>query len=183
MRPELETLVPATGRALDIACGRGAQTTWLAQRGLHVIALDVSDEAVKITKQAAEDVGVANRVSAKRIDLSDGLSTDLGSFHMVLCQRFSNRAVLDSLVARLVPGGTAFVSVLSVVGLQRSPGRFHAAAGALTDIFSVSEVEIVWHHEGDGLAAIAIRRYGQLDDRLRSSGPQAPSTSTSRRAS
>lgn len=158
MSPELETLVPTTGRALDIACGRGAQTTWLAQRGLDVLALDVSDEAVKLTKQAAEHVGVSNRVSARRIDLSDGLTTELGSFHMVLCQRFSNRAVLNSLVARLVPGGSAFVSVLSVVGLQRSPGRFHAQAGALIDIFSVHAVDVVWQHEGDGLAAIAIRR-------------------------
>jgi 2-polyprenyl-3-methyl-5-hydroxy-6-metoxy-1,4-benzoquinol methylase len=150
--------VPATGRALDIASGRGAQTSWLAQRGLQVFALDVSDMAVKLTKEAADYVGVANRVNATRIDLSDGLPTDLGSFQMILCQRFSNSAVLDSLVARLVPGGTAFVSVLSVVGLQRDPGRFHAPAGALTDTFSVNGVEIVWHHEGDGLAAIAIRR-------------------------
>lgn len=158
MRPSLRALIPATGRALDIACGPGAQTAWLASRGLEVIALDVSDDAVRLTEQAAELLGVSDRVSVRRIDLSDGLATDLGSFNIVVCQRFRDRAVLDSLVTRLAPGGTAFVSVLSVVGLQSSPGMFHAPAGELADIFSVDGVETLWHHEGDGLASIAIRR-------------------------
>ena len=44
--PELLDVIPAAGRALDIACGPGAQALWLAERGLAVTALDVSSVAI-----------------------------------------------------------------------------------------------------------------------------------------
>ena len=37
-------LLPAGGRAVDVACGRGAVTVWLALRGFVVDAVDVSVE-------------------------------------------------------------------------------------------------------------------------------------------
>ena len=37
-----EQLLPAGGRALDVACGRGAVAVWLALRGFVVDAVDVS---------------------------------------------------------------------------------------------------------------------------------------------
>ncbi|MDD5297406.1 MAG: class I SAM-dependent methyltransferase [Rhodocyclaceae bacterium] len=39
------TLIPEGGRVLDIACGRGRHTRWLAERGFQVSAVD-KDEAV-----------------------------------------------------------------------------------------------------------------------------------------
>ena len=33
--PELLDVIPTAGLALDIACGLGAQTLWLAERGLR----------------------------------------------------------------------------------------------------------------------------------------------------
>jgi len=155
---DLGALIPTSGRALDIACGRGAQATWLAIQGLDVVALDVSDAAVALTAATASNAGVSDQVDAKRVDLTDGLPADLGLFDFILCQRFRNRAVLTTLVERLSTEGVAFVTVLSAVGLQRSPGNFHASAGELTEIFGCADVEIVWHQEGDGLASIVVRR-------------------------
>jgi len=37
-----EHLLPAPGRALDVACGRGTVAVWLARRGFGVDAVDVS---------------------------------------------------------------------------------------------------------------------------------------------
>ncbi len=158
MNDDLRALVPTSGRALDIACGRGAQSLWLAVRGLDVVAIDVSDVAIELTEAAAAATGVSQRVDARQQDLSDGLPTDLGEFDIIVCQRFRNRRVLESLPPRLLPGGMALVSVLSAVGLERTPGKFHAPAGELVDQFTRDDVEIIWHTESSGLASIAIRR-------------------------
>ena len=39
---ELTACFPVSGRALDVACGRGGVAVWLARRGLAVDAVDVS---------------------------------------------------------------------------------------------------------------------------------------------
>jgi 2-polyprenyl-3-methyl-5-hydroxy-6-metoxy-1,4-benzoquinol methylase len=158
LNPEMAALVPASGRALDVACGRGAQTAWLAGRGLEVVALDVSGVAIALTDAAAAAVGVAHRVDARQENLDNGLPDDLQEFDIIVCQRFRNREVLEALGTRLRPNGVAFVTVLSSVGLDRAPGKFHAPADELLEVFTRDYIEVVWHLEADGIAAIVIRR-------------------------
>jgi len=43
---DFEHLLPATGRALDLACGSGGNALLLAQHGLKTWAWDISDTAV-----------------------------------------------------------------------------------------------------------------------------------------
>ncbi len=154
----MAALVPASGRALDIACGRGAQTVWLATRGLDVVALDVSGVAITLAEAAAKADGVAHSVDARQENLDDGLPDDLQDFDVIVCQRFRDRRVLEALGSRLQPNGVAFVTVLSSVGLDRAPGKFHAPAGELLEVFTRGDLEVVWQLEADGLASVVIRR-------------------------
>ena len=62
--PELEALLPNGGRALDLACGTGAQSLWLAQRGLDVLSLDVSPRAIALLEAAATTAGLGDRIDA-----------------------------------------------------------------------------------------------------------------------
>jgi len=151
-------LVPTSGRALDIACGRGAQAVWLASRGLNVVAIDVSGVAVALTNAAARASDVADLVDARQQNLEDGLPGDLQDFDIIVCQRFRNRRILEVLSRRLRSGGVAFVTVLSTVGLDRSPGRFHASSGELVEFLTSADTEIVWDLEANGIASIVIRR-------------------------
>jgi SAM-dependent methyltransferase len=48
----------APGRALDVGCGEGADAVWLAARGWHVTALDVSRVALERAGRHARDAGV-----------------------------------------------------------------------------------------------------------------------------
>ena len=50
--PELLHLVPDSGIAIDSACGLGRQVLWLADRGLRVVALDVSPVAIDVKATA-----------------------------------------------------------------------------------------------------------------------------------
>jgi SAM-dependent methyltransferase len=88
--PELVEAVDglAPGRALDLGCGTGAQSVFLAQRGWEVTAVDIIPRALAAARQRAQAAGV--RVDVRHGDvarmqelgLSDvALAFDRGCFH------------------------------------------------------------------------------------------------------
>jgi methyl halide transferase len=46
-------------RALEIGCGTGTNSVWLAQQGFDVTGLDLSERAIERARQRAKDAGVA----------------------------------------------------------------------------------------------------------------------------
>lgn len=156
-RPDLDELVPYVGRGLDVGCGAGAQSLWMARRGLDIVALDVSRVAIEHLDATATRMGLDSAIDARVVDLDDGLPADIGRFDVVVCQRFRDPRLYTSIVERLRSGGLAIVTVLSTVGSE-GPGAFHAAAGELRAAFSTPNTELVSHDEGDGLASVVVRR-------------------------
>jgi 2-polyprenyl-3-methyl-5-hydroxy-6-metoxy-1,4-benzoquinol methylase len=146
-------LLPPGGRALDVACGRGAVAVWLAARGFAVDAVDVSPVALDAGRELAGREGVAVRWWLH--DLDAGLP-GAGSFDVVVCQRFRDPAGYPELVARLAPGGLLVVTVLSEVG--EGPGPFRASAGELLAAFGA--LDVLHHVERDGEASIVARLTG-----------------------
>ena len=71
-----EDLVPTGGRALDVACGRGAVALWLARRGLVVDAVDVSPVALAAAARRAADLPVRWRGS---LDVAGGCAASPGA--------------------------------------------------------------------------------------------------------
>ncbi len=51
-------LLPQTGLALDAAAGVSMHGLFLAERGLHVLALDISEVGLRLAKQTATEKGV-----------------------------------------------------------------------------------------------------------------------------
>jgi methyl halide transferase len=49
---------PLGARVLEIGCGRGTASVWLAEQGYRVMACDISPEAVRQARQQAETAGV-----------------------------------------------------------------------------------------------------------------------------
>ena len=147
-----DDVVPRSGRALDVACGLGGQALWCAERGLDVVALDVSPEAVERTRRAT----VGRSVDARVVDLDAGLPDDLGLFDVVMCQRFRMPSLYASLVDHTRSGGTLLVTVLSQSGAT-DPGPFHAPAGELAEVFARPDCSIVRHVEGGGEESVVVR--------------------------
>lgn len=155
----LDDLVPEEGRALDLACGIGAQTLWAARRGLHVDALDVSPVAIERLTAEAERIGRLDRVHARVVDLDDGLPADVtGPYDLIVCQRFRAPHLVAELPRLLAPEGVAALSQLSTVGLDGPAGRFHAAPGELVEVAEAAGLEVVHSTEGDGVATVVARR-------------------------
>jgi 2-polyprenyl-3-methyl-5-hydroxy-6-metoxy-1,4-benzoquinol methylase len=157
-RVDLAASIPTSGTAIDIACGLGAQSLWLAARGLHVIALDVSRVAIERVRAAAETAGCTDHVDARVVDLDDGIPEGTPIADVIVCQRFRHPQLYPSIIEHLAPGGVAIVTVLSAVGLAQPAGPFHAPAGELVAGFDGAGLEILYASEAAGAATVMVRR-------------------------
>ncbi|MGB0112450.1 MAG: methyltransferase domain-containing protein [Ilumatobacteraceae bacterium] len=156
--PDVIERLPDPGRAVDIACGAGAQSLWLASLGHRVTALDVSPVAIDLTRASAQRAGVDGSIDARVVDLDAGLPTELTDLDVIVCQRFRHPDLYPEIVQRLRRGGVAIVTVLSEVGLSTPAGPFHAPAGDLRDAFTRDDTDVLVDVEADGQASIVLRR-------------------------
>ena len=64
-------LFPAGERVLDVGCGTGADAIFLAQQGRLVTGIDISPGMIDQLHTRAEQTGLADRVNARVLDLTD----------------------------------------------------------------------------------------------------------------
>lgn len=143
---------PVTGTALDIACGQGSGSVWLAKRGLQVWGVDVSGVAIDQALALAQRYGVADRCRFDVADLDDGLLSG-PAVDVVVCHRFRDPRLYRQITERLNPGGLLAICVLSRVGA--APGRFRAEPGELSAAFTGLDVTVAG--EGNGEAWLLAR--------------------------
>jgi len=148
----LTDLLPTSGTALDVACGVGAGSVWLAIQGLVVEGIDASDVAIDRATDLAAAHGVADRCSFRVADLDAGLPVG-PPVDLVMCHLFSARALDAAMVDRLRPHGVLAITVLSEVGGETGP--FRAAPGELLARFGrFGRLEVLHHSEADGSATL-----------------------------
>jgi SAM-dependent methyltransferase len=103
----------AVGRALDLGCGEGADSVWLAERGWEVVGVDISDTALRRARSAAEEHGVLDRIDFQQHDLSETFPD--GEFDLVSAHFFHSTLPLDRTrvflraAEALKPGGTILI--------------------------------------------------------------------------
>jgi SAM-dependent methyltransferase len=97
------------GRALDLGCGEGGDSVWLAEQGWRVLAVDVSQTALTRAAEEAERRGVSDRIDFQHHDLSETFPE--GEFDLVSAQylhsfvRLERPAILRRAAAALASGG------------------------------------------------------------------------------
>ncbi|MFJ2175011.1 SAM-dependent methyltransferase [Streptomyces sp. NPDC087851] len=109
-----ETTGLPPGRALDLGCGEGADAVWLAERGWHVTATDISRVALGRAARHAADAGVADRIDWQWHDLTATFPTggfDLVSAHFLHSpsEEFPRERILRAAAASVAPGGTLLI--------------------------------------------------------------------------
>lgn len=98
-------ILPRKGLALDIACGMAATGLHLAERGLQVIALDVSNAALRLTQSKVKKESLP--VSFAVMDLTD-LWLPHGHFDVILNFYYLSRPLWKTYRESLKPGGLLF---------------------------------------------------------------------------
>jgi SAM-dependent methyltransferase len=126
------------GAALDVGCGEGADTLWLASRGWQVTAVDFSTVALQRAAAKAEELGIGERVDWVHTDVLEWTPA-AGCFDLVSAQFMHQptelrNALFDRLAAAVAPGGT-----LLIVG--HHPSDLHTTMGrpAMHDMFFTGE--------------------------------------------
>lgn len=157
----IDTL-PRGGRALDVACGTGGVSIWLAsERDFAVTSLDISPVALGILDAAVRTSPRSMRVETMEADLMGSLPDQVLSaapFDLVVCQRFRAPELYGQLAAMVAPGGMLVLTVLSEVGhFSFEPSRFRAAPSEPHDALSPL-LTILASSEGDGAATVVARR-------------------------
>ena len=92
------------GRALDVACGRGRHTLWLARLGYQVDAVDISYVGLRGLADRIESEGLADRIQLIQADL-DTWRPRPNTYDLILVTRYFNRELLASFGEALRPGG------------------------------------------------------------------------------
>lgn len=102
---EYSSLLPKSGKALDLACGLGGNALYLAKQGLETDAFDIAEQAInRLAKQAAYfnlninmDVRDLNKVA-----LSEH------SYDVIVVSYFLQREWFASIINALKPNGLLF---------------------------------------------------------------------------
>jgi S-adenosylmethionine-dependent methyltransferase len=136
-------------RALDLGCGTGAAAVRLARLGIHVTLLDSSPAMLNISKRAAQEAGVPDKVVLQHGDATQ--LTDLfraASFDVILCHNVLE--YLDDPVAALRGAARALrdsSAILSVLVRNRSGEVFKAAIQAGDLAVAESTLTAEWGQE------------------------------------
>lgn len=132
------------GRALDLACGAGRNAVWLHRAGWDVVAVDGSEEAIRILHE--HEPAIETHV----LDLETGapLPFEDESFDLVLILYYLHRPLFAEAKRVLRRGGL-------LVTAARMKGRFAANPGELVSFFEGWEV--VYHTEGE-IAELVVKK-------------------------
>lgn len=153
------------GSVLDIACGRGRNALYLAEKGFTVTGIDISDQGLKMLRHEAANRNLA--INLLQWDLESRALLPQGPFDVISEFFYFQRSLLPAIKSSLSPGGTAVLRTFSRAGgfsggpvnpdIVLNPGEF-------LEIFS--GWEILLHEEGleqsqkmgGGLAGIVARK-------------------------
>ncbi len=141
------------GTALDVGCGEGQNSLWLAERGWSVLGVDISPTAIERARAAQHQAGTeATFIVAHTREWHPERQFDLVISTYALGK--GREPTLELITSSVAPGGTAYVvefdetteglwpadDLASVDELRSSFGGFHIGR---------AEVLMLPHHHGD----------------------------------
>ena len=158
---ENASLLPSSGRALDIAMGLGGNAAFLLERGLDVIGVDISWVAMRQAKNRLP------RLQAVLADLNH-FHLPQGAFDLILNFYYLQRDLWPQFQPALRPGGMVVIETMTREMLVINPGiepEYLLAPGELQRAFSSWDILVYregWVEQNSGhpraVASLIARR-------------------------
>jgi len=143
------------GKALDICCGAGTNTVYLAQKGFLVTGIDISSKAIEYAKKKAEQANVKIRFIEQNFlelpfeDEEFIFVFDMGCFHHV---KIEDRSTFIRGVHRVLKKGGYYLMVC--FSYKNGPAWNHFTKKQIlqlfSDYFGVKEIKHISSVEGNG---------------------------------
>lgn len=130
--------LPQTGLALDAAAGVGVNGLFLAERGWHVVALDISEVGLRLAKETAVEKGL--RMETAVFDLSANPWLPADTFDVILNFRFLERGTFPVYQQALKPGGWLLFETFIRPYQEVSDPDYFLEPGELQSAFSDFEM-------------------------------------------
>lgn len=118
----IESIIPQLRgmEMLELNCGTGEDAMMFSEKGFNIVATDVSEEMLKITRQKAQQYSMQSRISSHYLDLEsfdetmfdkkfDLIFSNFGGLNCINPQALQR--LLQKLPALLTPGGR-FIAVI-----------------------------------------------------------------------
>lgn len=176
---EFEAIPP--GSALDVACGEGRNTIWLASRGWQATGVDFSAAGLDRANRLATQAGVAERVKFVLGDVVAG-PLPTGPFDAVIVAYLQlpapqRRAALQMAAGTLAPGGLMLVvghdtsNPAEGVGGPQDPSVLFSPGDVTADLVDLSDFVVeraervrrpVATPEGERVAIDALVRFRRI---------------------
>jgi tellurite methyltransferase len=141
-------LLPVTGKAVDLACGLGANALLLAQHGLETYAWDYAPAAITRLQSEAQNQQLHLHTEIRDIITSPPPPT---SFDVIVICHFLARKLVPTLVAALKPQGLLFYQTFTrttVTDCGPHNAEFRLADGELLQLFQALR-PVIYHEERD----------------------------------
>lgn len=150
--------IPA-GEALDLCCGAGSNTVYMAKNGFDVTALDISDKAIEYAKEKALKTGVnINFIVASFLRLPFqterfDFAFDFGCFHHV---EIKERTSYIKNVHRVLKPKSLYLLVC--FSYKNGPGWNHFTKEQIQELFE-RHFQIEWIKHVFSIESDNVRRY------------------------
>lgn len=145
-------LIPRHGRALDLACGLGANALFLAAHNLEVEAWDISPVAIERLGYEAHRRGLSVNAQVRDV-IAHPPEPD--SYDLIVVSRFLSREICPAICRALRPGGVLFYQTYTRSNnVDKGPRNplFLLEKGELLRLFG--ELQTVFYLEGDEVLLI-----------------------------
>ncbi len=107
------------GRAVDVACGTGANSIFLSSRGYEVVAVDISFVALRSLQR---EIRIRNLDIIPIVADLDHFSFPTNYYDLAAIFYFYNTSIISSVCDSLAPGGIIFCSTFNFRHTSLKPG-------------------------------------------------------------
>ena len=144
---EYAHLLPDEGKALDLACGTGANALFLAEKGMQVSAWDISSEALAILENRCIQTGVHIDTQVRDVLQSPPLKN---TFDVIVVSYFLDRDLMPDIMHALLPGGLLYYQTFTQTRVSDSGPKnpdYRLADNELLELCSELQL-LIYHEEG-----------------------------------